>query len=211
MKPRGWSSPRVREEGLLVERLDTETVVYDTTTREAHCLAPLAAVVFAHADGRTPLESLASHAEETLGEPVSTEQVESALTQLSEARLLDEPEETRLSSRRQMIRRSATFGAAAVGASLVTSIVTPVAASAASCNVGAPCSSKTDCGPNPTNGSCHCAGTSTFCAGANKVPSCCGVCAINSPMGCRCTQSAGCANSCSGCTITADACTSVIC
>jgi hypothetical protein len=194
----------------LVERLDTETVVYDTTTREAHCLAPLAAVVFAHADGRTPLESLASRAGETLGEPISTEQVEAALTQLSEARLLDEPEEARLSSRRQMIRRSATFGAAAVGASLVTSIATPVAASAASCNVGAACTSTTDCGPNPKNGSCHCAGTGSFCAGASG-PSCCGVCAINAPMGCRCTQTGCTTPGCNGCKITADACTSVIC
>jgi hypothetical protein len=226
--------PLAREDGLLVEQVDSETVVYDTYTMQAHCLGPIAAAIFASADGHTSLELLAAHAQDATGETVRLDDVEAALDQLSEARLLDEPDDDRRSSRRQVIRRGATFGAALAGAALVTSIHTPVAAAAVSCALGKPCSSDTECKPpgfqQPSHGgcndsgySCHCAGLddSTFCAGqatvgctANNSPgvnNCCGVCAINSPMGCRCTKNTTGSTCVNNTAIISDDCGSVLC
>jgi hypothetical protein len=208
-----------------VEQLDAETVIYDTISLDAHCLAPVAAAVFARADGETSVEKIAAQVAEDLGQPVSTEDVEDALIRLSQAELLDEPQDDRLSSRRQLIRRGATFGAAFAGASLVsvTTITTPVAAAAASCALGKPCTSDGDCGKNIPAGhtapcqdwSCKCAGVSDNCSAgyADNNPSaactgnqpsvagtCCGVCAINSPMGCRCKNQTGTGCTTPGCT-----------
>ena len=123
--------PVARDEDLLVEHLADETVVYDSRTKEAHCLSPLAAVVFAHCDGRTTVEQLATLAAERLGEPVDPPRVIDALAQLQERDLLAVPPRDGL-SRRQMIHKSAAAGGALVGASLITTILAPTPAAAAS-------------------------------------------------------------------------------
>ena len=54
-------------------------VIYDGLSGDAHCLSPLAAVVFAGSDGRTSLADLAAIASSRLGESVDVELVEHAL------------------------------------------------------------------------------------------------------------------------------------
>ena len=103
--------PVARDEDLLVEHLGDETVVYDNRTKEAHCLSPLAAVVFGQCDGRTTVEGLAELATERLGEPVDEAGVIDALAQLQERDLLAIPPRDGL-SRRQMIGKSAAAGGA---------------------------------------------------------------------------------------------------
>ena len=115
--------PLGRTEGLLVEEVGSETVVYDTDSREAHCLSPLAAAVYAHCDGRTATERLSELASTRLGEPVSPEQVDAALAQLEECGLLVAPPSG--ISRRQLVRRTAVATAAVSAAPMITSIVTP--------------------------------------------------------------------------------------
>ena len=83
--------PVARDEGLLVEQVADETVVYDSRTKAAHCLSPLAAVVFAHCDGHTTVEELTALAAERLGEPVDPPLVIDALAQLEERELLAVP------------------------------------------------------------------------------------------------------------------------
>src|SRR5512132_1153471 len=83
--------PVARDEDLLVEHLSEETVVYDNRTKEAHCLSPLASVVFAHCNGETTIEQLATLAAERLGEPVDPPRVMDALAQLQERDLLAVP------------------------------------------------------------------------------------------------------------------------
>jgi|SRR5829696_1747380 len=129
-------APRAREDGLLVEAVGDETVVYDSKTKEAHCLSPLAAVVFANSNGRTTIEQLASLAAERLGEPVEEEQVLDALAQLEEREFMAVPASGQGGiSRRGMLRRSAGVAGGAVAASLVSTVVVPnaVAASSATC------------------------------------------------------------------------------
>lgn len=151
--------PHAREEGLLVEHLDGETVIYDTGTREAHCLSPIAAAVFAHCDGHTSLEALAGEAEAVLGKPVPVELVESAVAQLSERGLLDdELQRQPRTSRRQMLGRTAAITGAVMSVPLVTSVTTPALGAVGSCNVGANCApGQPACSPNsPAGTTCHC-------------------------------------------------------
>jgi hypothetical protein len=116
--------PVAREDGLLVEQVADEMVIYDNASKEAHCLSPLAAVVFAHCDGRTTIEELAVLATDRLAEPVDQPGVIEALAQLQERDLLAVPPRDGL-SRRQMIGKSAAAAGALAGASLITSVMAP--------------------------------------------------------------------------------------
>jgi hypothetical protein len=129
MARRSPAVPLARTEGLLVETIGGESVIYDTESKEAHCLAPLAAAVFAAADGHTPVEELVDLASAQLGRPVAVEEVELALARLEERGLMAVvPQEI---SRRSLVRRTAGATAALAVTPLVTSIVTPAFAQVA--------------------------------------------------------------------------------
>ena len=51
--------PRARSKGLLVEHLDDETLVYDLSSHEAHCLNKAAAHVWGMADGEYTVAQIA--------------------------------------------------------------------------------------------------------------------------------------------------------
>jgi len=128
--------PVARKEGLLVEPVGDETVVYDAETKEAHCLSPLTAAVFAHCDGDTTIEELTSVTAERLGEPVEASRVLDALAQLEERELMAVPAKARDDlSRRDMLRRSAAAAGGVAMAPLITSVVAPnaIAANSATC------------------------------------------------------------------------------
>jgi hypothetical protein len=157
--------PRAREEGLLIEHVNDETVIFDTESREAHCLSPLAALVFEHCDGRTSSEGLAGIASEHLSEPVEPWQVDDALDRLQECKLLavsaPRSEGQGGTTRRQAIKRSAVTGGVLVAAPLITSVFPPAAAAAGSATCGGP-------SPLPTVLCCPCKTGS----GANKDECC---------------------------------------
>jgi hypothetical protein len=156
--------PVARSEGLLVELVGDETVVYDTKSKEAHCLNPLASAVYAHADGRASVDELAATASAHLGEPVDASRVFDALAQLEERDLMVAPLGRRDGlSRRDLMRRSAAVGAAAVAAPLITTIVapTPAAAQTPGCGEILCCPCRTggggqDCCEHPSAGACNC-------------------------------------------------------
>jgi hypothetical protein len=147
--------PASRADGLLVERVGNETVVYDVEAKEAHCLKGLASVVFAEANGKTSAEDLAILAEKSLGEPVGFAQVQEAIDQLEACALLDTPLMIRDGlSRRDLVRKAGYAGAAATVASpLITSILTPATALAADSSIPSGCSG---CGKNSDCVSNHC-------------------------------------------------------
>jgi hypothetical protein len=172
------SLPLARSDGLLIEQVGDETVILDTESKEAHCLSPLAAAVFASADGRTRVEDIAEAF--SSDEPESVEQVYDAIAQLDERGLLDRPalpaNPPSGISRRQLVRRTAGATAAISAVPLVTSIVTPAFAQGspgARCPAGALCASQ-------ANGD-------VFCACANACPP-------NSPGGGTACQGAGLGN-----------------
>ena len=147
-----------RSDGLLVEQVGPETVIYDSESREAHCLSPVAAAVFADADGHTGVKDLAIRAASATGEQVDEAQVEAALAQLEERGLLVAPPNG--ISRRQLMRRTAAATAAVSAVPMITSIITPASAQ----------------GPGTPPGDCPrsmCAADSDgddFCACNNECP-----------------------------------------
>jgi hypothetical protein len=140
--------PLARKDGLVIQELDDETLVYDEERQRAHCLNRVAAAVWKRCDGETTvaeMERLLRH-ENTI--PVQDEAVRLALRQLDKAGLLAEPLANTVDeatvSRREMIKRVGLV--AAVCLPLVSSIVAPTPAQAGSRKgTGASCSSSAQC------------------------------------------------------------------
>jgi hypothetical protein len=132
---RKW--PAARDEGLLIEHVADEVVVYDVEGKEAHCLSALPAVVFTHCDGETSLPRLAEIASEKLGEPVTESTVTDVLAQLHARDLLT----TRASegytlTRRTMLRRGAIAGGVVAAAPMISSVFAAPALAANSATCG---------------------------------------------------------------------------
>jgi len=151
-----WSPETVvaaaRSEGLVVEQLDAETLIYDLERDQAHHLNAAAATVFELCDGRATIAEVAAEATRWLERPVTPDAVAEALDQLAESGLLDGVPETGL-ARRELVRKAAVAGAgAAFAAPLVKSIVAPTPAHAQSpgdcAGRGEPCTTTApDCCP----------------------------------------------------------------
>ena len=142
--------PPSRTQGLVVERLDRETLIYDLERDEAHHLNPTAAAVFGLCDGETTAEQLATKVAERLGQPVSAETVREAVNQLAELGLLTQaPAIEPGVSRREVVRKAALVGAgAAVAGPVIKSIVAPTPAMAASgrcSHLGESCQQTSEC------------------------------------------------------------------
>jgi hypothetical protein len=196
----GSVHPTARSGDLLVEQVNDETVVYDRRTNDAHCLTPLAAAVFAHCDGETGVDRIATLASDRLGEPVDETGVANALAQLGERDLLVVSGSNGL-SRRQMIGKSAVAAGTLAGATLITSIVAPTALAADS-KIPPGC---TGCTKNSDCASNHCCQSNagktcsqTCCVGNNNS---CHVCTVSGSTSCTVTPAdigTGCPTSCPG-------------
>ena len=148
--------PQARGNGLIVQELAHELLVYDRDLNKAHCLNQTAAFIWNHCDGATSVGRIAGLLEKEFDAPVADEFVRLGLDQLWTARLLKEcigpsSSESAL-SRREVLRRAGLAAAAALP--LVTSIIAPTAAQAANCRIaGQPCTGNGQCCSN------NCAGT----------------------------------------------------
>lgn len=150
MKRAEHSAPRARRANLVIKELANETLVYDEDTHEAHCLNQTAAFVWKHCDGRTSVAKLGRLLNKETKSAGSEQVVWSAIKQLEKSHLLESPvqrpADVALISRRELMRGLGI--GAAVALPLVTSIVAPTAASAASitCSpVNGPCAVDADC------------------------------------------------------------------
>ncbi len=143
--------PRARSDGLLVEEMDSETLVYDLESNKAHCLNRSAAEVWRSADGATPIPEIAGRLRD-LGLPADEAVVWMALGRLRKANLLDDPgeipEEARGISRREVMLKLGRAAGVVVLLPAVATILTPVPAQAASCITLAQCEASTP--PNCT-------------------------------------------------------------
>ena len=142
------SIPTARRDGLVVRELADELLVYDTQRDKAHCLNKTAALVFLHCDGCSSPEQIAHSLSQELNAPVDEKLVWFALAQLSGDHLLEErvemPHLLSGMTRRQMVR--ALGLAAVVAVPVVTSIVAPTPAQAATClPPGSACTSSAQC------------------------------------------------------------------
>src|SRR5882724_9586080 len=146
--------PRARREGLIIEDLPGEVLIYDSERDRAHCLNQTAALVWKYCDGKTTVSTMAQHLERDLNtNGIDEKIVWYALDQLSKDHLLEDnvvpPTLLGGMTRRQMVQ---VLGVAAViSIPLVTSIVAPTPAQAATCFAsGAACTSSGQC----CSGSC---------------------------------------------------------
>ena len=157
---RSHNKPVARKEGLVIERLAEEVLVYDTDRDRAHCLNETAAFVWQRCDGRTTTTEIARLLGKQVNATVDEKLVWLALDQLGVNHLLANRPAAPASfaglNRREMVR--ALGLAAAVAVPVVTSIVAPTAAQAATCKAsGDTCVSSPECCSNVCDGTGHCA------------------------------------------------------
>lgn len=126
--------PTPRAEGLLVQKVVEEAVVYDLESKEAHCLKPLAAFVFEACDGTASVAQISERARSSLGVSITEASIADIVCELEQSKLLEVPLLVMDSdgvSRRDMMRRIAFAGAAAsVAGSMITTVAAPSALAA---------------------------------------------------------------------------------
>jgi hypothetical protein len=122
----GEGCPRAREDGLVIETIGDELLVYDTETSRAHSLNASAAAVFEACDGTRSAEQIGQEG------GLDADAVGLALADLAKSGLLEgyvEPSER--VSRRTVIRRLAVAGAGiGVAVPVIRSITAPTPAMA---------------------------------------------------------------------------------
>jgi PII-like signaling protein len=148
-KEREQLVPEARKEGLVVQQMTDEVLVYDQKRHRAHCLNQTAALVWKHCDGKKTVAAVADEMSKQAGKRVGEEVVRLAVDELAKSQLLEASGARRWRgaegvSRREMMKRAGI--AAAVALPIVTSVVAPKAAQAATCRVsGAACTTSAQC------------------------------------------------------------------
>ena len=125
--------PKARSQGLTVQELDTELLVYDETAARAHCLNSTAALVWRYCDGNTTVAAMAARLGADAGASVDDDIVLFALSELGERNLLERP--VRGLGRGSLSRRQVLAGLGATAGILlpmITSLVAPTSAAAQS-------------------------------------------------------------------------------
>jgi hypothetical protein len=147
MKPVRSTKPRARKEGLVVQTLPDETLVYDLDRDLAHCLNQTATLIWNRCDGSSTTRQIARAVSDDLNHPVDERFVWVALDQLSRNHLLTNgaPPPVAGMNRREVMRALAV--SAAVALPVVASIVAPMPAQAATGCLpnGSSCSSGIQC------------------------------------------------------------------
>jgi len=156
--------PLARKDGLVIQELPDEVLVYDLDIDRAHCLNQTAAFVWQRCDGRNTTAQIARKLGQQFDCPVDEKIVWLALDQLGRNHLLERqpipPPALMGMNRRAMVRSLGL--AAALAIPVVTSILAPMPAQAATClPSGSPCSDPTQCCPV---GSGVCSGSPATCA-----------------------------------------------
>lgn len=160
MTNRKSSNPRARQDGLIVQNLPDETLVYDLERDRAHCLNQTAAFVWRHCDGQTSAQEIARALKNEIKRPVDEKLVWLAIDQLGRNHLLKEapvlPPSVVGINRREVVR--ALGLTAAVAIPMVASIVAPLPAQAATgcATTGQGCASVACCS------GCVCSGSPNF-------------------------------------------------
>ena len=128
--------PLARTKNLVVQDVANESLVYDESSHEAHCLNKSAALVWRHCDGRTTVDEMVAILHRSLGTPTDSAVVELALEQLQTAGLVNERVVSFTGqpnmARRRLLSRLSVAGMAMALAPLVTSIMTRTARAQAS-------------------------------------------------------------------------------
>ena len=138
--------PRARQDELVVEELQDETLVYDLKRHKARCLNRTAALVWRRCDGRSSVADVAALLEEQLATPTDEAVVWMALDRLGRAHLLSEPvtlpADRAQYSRREVLRTLRRVAGISLLLPVIESIVAPRAAAQASCISASACAAQ---------------------------------------------------------------------
>lgn len=144
----GNQLPRAREEGLVIQCLDDEVLVYDLERHKAHCLNQSAAFIWKHCDGQTSVAKMTKLLGNEFVTPVSEAFVWLALDRLGRANLLRKRVATPVVdpglSRREAVARMGLGAALAVP--MIVSIIAPTAVQGATALPPGACEAKTNTG-----------------------------------------------------------------
>ncbi len=140
--------PLARTKKIVVKEVSGEVLIYDLESDKVHCLNETAALVWKYSDGKNDPATIARLLERDLKSPVTENVVWYALSQFEKDGLLEgqmtPPALLSGMSRRDVIR--ALGVAAVVAVPVVTSIVAPTPAQAATClPSGQSCTSSSQC------------------------------------------------------------------
>ncbi len=144
--------PIARKNGIIVQRLEDETLVYDLENNRAMCLNKTAAEVWRNCDGKNTVLDIRDILSIKLKTNVTIGVVELALDQLSKEKLIDSNLQIDLissrESRRGVIKKLGL--ASSVALPMIAAIVAPRVINAQSSMVpllanGQPCTSSTQC------------------------------------------------------------------
>ncbi len=146
-------NPIARNNGLVIQEMPDEVLVYDLDSNKAHCLNETAAFVWKSCDGNNSVADIVREFEANAGGRVSEDFVWLAIDQLQEKGLMEKSTESRFSgqSRREVLKKIGL--ATIVALPVIASLVTPQSAlAAASCACVAPanCPAQTTC-PSTVN------------------------------------------------------------
>jgi len=99
--------PIARKEGLVIQEMPDEVLVYDMETNQAHCLNQTAASVWKSCDGVNSVTDITKKLEKEFKTTIPEDLVWLAIDQLSKDKLLEKEVETKISglSRREVIKR----------------------------------------------------------------------------------------------------------
>jgi hypothetical protein len=145
--------PVARKQGLVVQEMPEEVLIYDLDTNKAHCLNKTAAFIWKSCDGIKSVADITKSFESDFGSPAQEDLVWLAIEQLGDKNLLNEALSNGLKgqTRRQVIKKIGF--AAVIALPVVASLAAPTSALAtASCACVAPadCAAQTGC-PSTVN------------------------------------------------------------
>lgn len=152
--------PLARSEGLIIESLEDEVLVFDLKSQKSHCLNRTAVLIWEHCDGQTNIAQMSRILNKDMDVPISEQAIWLGLKQLAGAHLLQErlktPANIAMVSRRELIRRIGLT--AAVTLPLILTITAPTAKAQASClERGAACTLNSQCCSGNCRGNGLCA------------------------------------------------------
>jgi sensor domain CHASE-containing protein len=133
-------TPLARSEDLVVHEVEDEALIYDLRCDKAYCLNPTTAAVWEQCNGHHTIEDITQSLSASFQTPVDADIVRLALQQLRKSGLLQSDATPRASisiSRRTLLRRLGS--ASVIALPLITYIVAPTAANAASCIADSQC------------------------------------------------------------------------
>lgn len=150
--------PLSRNDGLVIQEVDQEVLIYDLETNKAICLNPTAKFVWQHCDHKTSIHEVTKKLSGKFDSKITGDVVRLALNELKKANLL-EKETVSIGAEEKVSRRDLVvkYGVPMAVLPIIMSLVAPTSAQTGSCIAsGQPC----------TSGGTPCCGDFTFCNGS---------------------------------------------